>query len=138
PVGEVLTSAMPVPLRNGAPVREESMLWRLTEFGREQALVKLPARSVRLRAIAEYLAKHAQAPASEILSATESPMSALRNLEQRGFVEQFAREPSTTATPVSIVREGPPLNEAQAAAVQRIRSTLGTFTSHLLYGVTGS
>jgi primosomal protein N' (replication factor Y) len=40
--------------------------------------------------------------------------------------------------PVSIVREGPPLNEAQAAAVERIQNTLGTFVSHLLYGVTGS
>jgi primosomal protein N' (replication factor Y) len=138
PIGEVLTSAMPVLLRNGAPVREEQFVWRLTEVGREQALAKLPARSIRLRAIAEYLSKHEQAPASEILRATESPLSALRNLEERGFVEQFAREKSDTVLPVSIVREGPPLNEAQAAAVERIRNTLGTFASHLLYGVTGS
>src|SRR5690606_19905883 len=77
PIGEVLTSALPVPLRNGAPVRQETILWRLTALGREQALAKLPARSVRLRAIAQYLVDHAQAPASEILSATESPSSAL-------------------------------------------------------------
>lgn len=138
PIGEVLTSALPVLLRSGAPVREETILWRLTALGREQALAKLPARSVRLRAVAEYLSNHAQAPASEILGATESASSALRNLEQRGFVEQFARERSETMLPVSIVREGPALNEAQAAAVERIRSTLGSFASHLLYGVTGS
>ncbi|HWK51064.1 MAG TPA: primosomal protein N', partial [Steroidobacter sp.] len=112
--------------------------WRLTELGREQALEKLPARSIRLRAIAEYLTKHAQAPASEVLSATESPSSALKNLEERGFVEQFVREQVATVLPVSIVREGPPLNDAQSAAVERIQSTLGTFASHLLYGVTGS
>nr|WP_230979461.1 primosomal protein N' [Steroidobacter gossypii] len=137
PVGEVLSSAMPVHLRNGAPLRQETILWRLTDQGREQALATLPARSVRLRAIAEYLLNHAQAPASEILSATESPLSALRNLETRGFVEQFAREAPETG-PVSIVRAGPPLNEAQAAAVERITNTLGSFASHLLYGVTGS
>ncbi|HEY0683525.1 MAG TPA: primosomal protein N' [Steroidobacter sp.] len=137
PVGEVLSSAMPVHLRSGAPLREEKIVWRLTAQGREQALATLPARSVRLRAIAEYLSNHAQAPASEILGATESPLSALRNLESRGFVEQFAREAPETP-PVSIVREGPPLNEAQAAAVERITNTLGSFASHLLYGVTGS
>jgi primosomal protein N' (replication factor Y) len=138
PIGEVLTSALPVPLRNGAPVRQETILWRLTALGREQALAKLPARSVRLRAIAQYLTEHAQASASEILSATESPSSALRNLEERGFVESFVREPAVGAEPVTTVREGPALNEAQAAAVERITSTLGTFASHLLYGVTGS
>lgn len=138
PIGEVLTSALPVPLRKGAPVRQETILWRLTELGREQALAKLPARSVRLRAIAQYLTDHAQASASDILGATDSPSSALRNLEQRGFVEPFVREPSATVAPVTTVREGPALNEAQAAAVERIQKTLGTFTSHLLYGVTGS
>ncbi|WP_407676643.1 primosomal protein N' [Peristeroidobacter soli] len=138
PVGEVLTSAMPVLLRSGAPIREEQILWRLTALGREEALAKLPARSIRLRAIADYLSKNEHAPASEILGATESPLSALRNLEERGFVEQFAREQTDEIPPVSVMREGPPLNEAQAAAVERIQKTLGTFASHLLYGVTGS
>jgi primosomal protein N' (replication factor Y) len=138
PIGEVLTSAMPAPLRNGAPIREEKSVWRLTALGREQALAKLPARSIRLRAIAEYLTNHEQAPASEILRATESPLSALRNLEERGFVEQFVHEKTDMVPPVSILRAGPPLNEAQAGAVERIRNTLGTFASHLLYGVTGS
>jgi primosomal protein N' (replication factor Y) len=137
PVGEVLASALPVMLRSGAPVREEQFLWRLTPLGQAEALAKLPARSVRLRAIAEYLTKHAQAAASEILSATESPLSALRNLEARGFVEQFAREASVPG-PVSVVREGPPLNDAQRAAAEQIQSALGRFASLLLYGVTGS
>lgn len=137
PVGEVLTSALPVLLRSGAPLREELILWRLTQLGSDEALAKLPQRSIRLRAIAEYLATHEQAAASEILSATESPLSALRNLEARGFVEQFARG-ALVRTPVSIVRPGPDLNEAQAGAVERIRGTLGSFASHLLYGVTGS
>src|SRR6185503_19646324 len=99
-----------------------------------EALAKLPPRSVRLRAIAEYLTKQPQAAASEILSATESPLSALRNLESRGYVEQFAREPSPPA-PVSVVREGPALNGAQSTAAERIQESLGRFASYLLYGV---
>lgn len=137
PVGEVLTSALPVMLRTGAPLREERFLWRLTELGREQSLSKLPQRSIRLRAIASYLTSHEHAAASEILGATESPLSALRNLESRGYVEQFARDAAAPA-PVSVLREGPALNEAQASAVERIQSSLGSFASHLLYGVTGS
>lgn len=137
PVGEVLTSALPVMLRSGAPLREEHILWRLTPLGREQAAAKLPQRSIRLRAIAEYLTSHEQAAASAILSATESPLSALRNLESRGYVEQFARDASAPA-PVSVLRAGPALNAAQAAAVERIQNNLGSFASHLLYGVTGS
>ena len=137
PVGEVLTSALPVMLRTGAPLREERFLWRLTELGREQALSKLPQRSIRLRAIATYLTSHEHAAASEILSATESPLSALRNLESRGYVEQFVRNAAAPA-PVSVLREGPALNEAQASAVERIQNSLGSFASHLLYGVTGS
>ena len=35
-------------------------------------------------------------------------------------------------------RIGPTLNDAQREAVQRISGTLGSFASHLLYGVTGS
>lgn len=137
PLGEVLTSALPVMLRSGAPLREEHILWRLTPLGHAEALSKLPQRSIRLRAIAEFLATRGQAPAAEILSATESPLSALRNLEARGFIEQFARG-EVSHGPVSIVRAGPALNEAQTNAVERIRASLGSFTSHLLYGVTGS
>lgn len=137
PLGEVLTSALPVMLRSGAPLREEHILWKLTPLGRAEALSKLPQRSIRLRAIAEFLATRGQAPAAEILSATESPLSALRNLEARGFIEQFARG-EVSHGPVSIVRAGPALNEAQTNAVERIRASLGSFTSHLLYGVTGS
>ena len=137
PLGEVLTSALPVLLRNGAPLREEQILWRLTAAGTEQALAKLSPRSVRLRAIVEYLATHPHASASAISSATDGPLSALRNLEARGFVEQFVKDASTPA-PVSIIREGPPLNEAQASAVERIQASSGSFNSLLLYGVTGS
>jgi primosomal protein N' (replication factor Y) len=65
PIGEVLASALPVMLRGGAPVREEQFLWRLTALGQTEALSKLTSRSVRLRAIAEYLTKQPQAAATQ-------------------------------------------------------------------------
>jgi primosomal protein N' (replication factor Y) len=128
PVGEVLAAAMPGPLRVGAALREETVVWSLTELGRSEALAKLPARAIRLRAIVEALSNGAEPTATP---------DALRKLEERGYVVQTkrmpAREPVTSAP-----RSGPTLNEAQHEAVQRICGTLGTFASHLLYGVTGS
>ena len=51
PVGEVIAAAMPAPLRVGAPLREETIVWSLTELGRREALARAQARAVRLRAI---------------------------------------------------------------------------------------
>src|SRR5262245_42411455 len=53
PVGEVIAAALPAPLRTGAPVNEEEIVWRLTELGRDQALVNLPKRALRMRRLIE-------------------------------------------------------------------------------------
>ena len=42
PIGEVIAAAMPVPLRQGAPLQVDETLWRLTGAGRESALTQLP------------------------------------------------------------------------------------------------
>lgn len=137
PVGEVLAAALPAPLRAGAPLREELRVWRLTESGRHQAMTQLPARAVRLRSIVEYLARHDEAQASEVLHATGAPMEALHRLAARGFIEQWQRPPDDAA-PSGDVRTGPPLNDAQRLAAERIVARLGSFSSLLLHGVTGS
>jgi primosomal protein N' (replication factor Y) len=128
PVGEVIAAAMPGPLRAGAPLREESIVWSLTELGRGEALDKLPARAIRLRAIVAALANGDEMTA---------PPDALRKLEARGYVVQSKRGPASEPSP-GAARLGPALNTDQQAAVQRISGTFGSFASHLLYGVTGS
>jgi primosomal protein N' (replication factor Y) len=137
PVGEVIAAAMPAPLRLGASLREETIVWSLTELGRREALTELKARAVRLRAIVGALTDAAEMTAADLLSATEGTPELLRKLEARGYVTQTKRAPSSVrSTPLS--RIGPALNDAQREAVQRISGTLGSFASHLLYGVTGS
>jgi len=132
PLGEVLAAALPVALREGAPLREEQWLWRLTELGRTQALVKLPARAARLRAIVEYLSLHDHAAAGDMLRTAGAPMDAMRRLEARGFIDQWQRpldagEVDAGGADVHcILQPGPPLNAAQRAAVGRIRASLGT------------
>jgi primosomal protein N' (replication factor Y) len=137
PIGEVIAAAMPSPLRTGTSLREETVVWSLTELGRREALTQLKANAVRLRAIVEALSRRGEMTASELASESESTADALRKLATRGYIAQSKRiavaDPGTSAA-----RGGPPLNEAQHEAVQRISGTLGSFASHLLYGVTGS
>ncbi len=128
PVGEVIAAAMPGPLRLGAALREETVVWSLTELGRSEALAKLPVRAIRLRVIVEALSTGGEMTATP---------DALRKLEARGYVVQTKRIPARESAP-STPRSGPTLNDAQHEAVQRICGTLGSFASHLLYGVTGS
>ena len=137
PVGEVIAAAMPAPLRVGAPLREDTIVWSLTDLGRREALTQLTARAVRLRAIVAALGASGEMTADDLVAAAESTPELLRKLEARGYVSQTKRAPATEpATPAP--RAGPLLNDAQREAVQRISGTLGTFASHLLYGVTGS
>ena len=129
---------MPAPLRTGTPLREETVVWSLTELGRREALAQLKPRAVRLRAIVEALARARR---------DDGGRSSERDREHTGCPAQTrstrlrrageARCPlAKPATPAA--RSGPPLNDAQREAVQRISGTLGSFASHLLYGVTGS
>jgi primosomal protein N' (replication factor Y) len=137
PVGEVIAAAMPSPLRTGMSLREETVVWSLTELGRREALTQLKARAIRLRAIVEALAHTGEMTASELASEVESTAEALRKLEERGYVAHSRRIPAAKPA-ASAARGGPPLNEAQQEAVRRMCGTLGSFASHLLYGVTGS
>ena len=93
PVGEVIAAAMPAPLRVGALLREETIVWSLTELGRREALAQLKARAVRLRALVEALGA-GEMTASELLAATEGTPELLRTLEARGYVAQRKREPA--------------------------------------------
>jgi primosomal protein N' (replication factor Y) len=137
PIGEVLAAALPVALRDGARLREERFEWRLTDLGRSNALTDIPVRASRLRAIVQYLIEHPPAESSALLAASGGTTDALKKLEGRGFVERVERV-DTPMLQSAAPTAGPALNEAQRQAVERIERTLGSFASHLLYGVTGS
>jgi primosomal protein N' (replication factor Y) (superfamily II helicase) len=138
PVGEVIASALPAPLRTGAPLVAEEVRWRLTPSGRQSALGQLSSRASRLRGAVEHLLRVEDATPAEIMAATGGASTSLRALEARGFVESFSKVAEEPEPGVMAVQEGPRLNEPQQAAVDRIGATFGTFASHLLYGVTGS
>ncbi len=137
PLGEVAAAALPGPLRQGAPAMAETTLWRLTPAGREQALNELPARAKQMRLAAETLLNAAELDA-EALEAAGVRRETLRKLRERGYAEQFNRTETGAAAIVEARRESLVLNAAQAAAVERIHGSLGTFVTWLLHGVTGS
>ena len=79
---------MPAPLRVGTPLREETVVWSLTELGRQRSA---RASSRRARFVCARSSKRCatagEMTAADLLSATESTPEALRKLEARGYVD---------------------------------------------------
>ncbi|MEQ4576770.1 MAG: primosomal protein N' [Gammaproteobacteria bacterium] len=131
PLGEVLATALPGPLRRGEALPDtRTWAWRLTEAGHTgRPGLRRGTRPARL---AELLAA---APIDEdrLDLQLEGWREAARSLSRRGLAERVAVAPP----PPDAIRPGPPLNSEQqdAVAVIAAQSGFGTF---LLDGVTGS
>jgi primosomal protein N' (replication factor Y) (superfamily II helicase) len=141
PVGEVLAAALPVPLRKGAPLHSIEYFWRLTQAGEQDALASLPPRATRLLAFVTALLANPRGTGQD--AGTLNAMlpgwrDAARTLLKRGYVEQIEHIAAITLPASSAVQQGPALSAAQQAAIDRIESTLGSFATLLLDGVTGS
>ncbi|MCF7221586.1 primosomal protein N' [Marilutibacter chinensis] len=131
PLGEVLATALPGPLRHGEPLPDtRDWCWRLTEAG---ATALAGMRGGRPRELAGRLA--AGPLGEEALAQIEGGRAAARSLEKRGLAERVAlppsREPIAAAT-------GPMLNDEQRAAVDTVLAARDGFAALLLDGVTGS
>ena len=137
PVGEVIAAALPVALRRGAALSVKEIRWRLTPAGRDRALIELPVRATQMRAASEILMARVDVGPQVFIDAGIS-RDVLRQLEKRGYVESLSRSPVSMPGSPIIVRAGPSLNNAQDTAVERVRASLGSFTTWLLHGVTGS
>jgi primosomal protein N' (replication factor Y) len=132
PLGEVLATALPVPLRHGEPVpATHAWAWALTGSGRER-LASLRSGS-RPRRLAELL-QAASVDEDSLDLHMPQWRAAARALASRGLAERLsiaARDQAPAPQP------GPRLNPAQQAAVEAVAGGTG-FTPWLLDGVTGS
>ena len=136
PLGEVIAAALPAVLRRGGQaVLEKDIRWRVTAGGRdadpETLATRAPAQAKVLRAIAS-------APAgltrSEMRHLTTGWQRIATALERKGWLIQEESLPQASPAPP---REPPPrLNEAQAAALEKVQDQ--GFRAYLLEGVTGS
>ncbi|WP_434212392.1 primosomal protein N' [[Pseudomonas] boreopolis] len=131
PLGEVLATALPGPLRRGEALPDtRTWAWRLTEAGHTgRPGLRRGTRPARL---AELLAA---APIDEdrLDLQLEGWREAARSLSRRGLAERVAVAPP----PPDAIRPGPPLNSEQQDAVAAIAAQSG-FGTFLLDGVTGS
>src|SRR5690606_5546256 len=91
PVGEVISAALPAPLRAGAALREETIVWSLTPLGRREALAQLKPRAVRLRKVIETLMRVEEMASAELLTQADATPEILRKLEARGYVVRAER-----------------------------------------------
>ncbi len=140
PIGEVIESALPLPLRRGAPAGPRlPEVYRLTRQGLElnpTALDRAPLQRqvvTMLRAVAPGGEGAAAAHLRRISPAWRGAANALirKGLVSKG--QQSCRRPGPADGLFPIV-----LNPTQASAVSNILSSLGNFQTSLLQGITGS
>ena len=140
PIGEVLTAAMPKALRLGADLAAQEERWRLTAGGRDACAAGEPRRAPRQQAVLAALLAGERSATQLREQCGESWRSAARTLTERGWIEAFATEcaPAPAEAVPTASLTGPPLNDEQGQAAERIQSSLGQFAAFVLQGVTGS
>ncbi|MCL4106111.1 UNVERIFIED_CONTAM: hypothetical protein GTU68_058417 [Idotea baltica] len=134
PPGEVIVAAYAPPLRTG---KQHETLgepgWAITTRGKglpEGALKRSPKQALALKILQEK-----GAVVSAYLSSKGLSSAILRELREKGLaqpqVQESAPQKPSTGPALS-------LNEHQAPAVSSLTAALGSFSCHLLEGVTGS
>ncbi len=138
PVGEVLSTALPLVLRRGRPAIPSGGAegWVITGAGRSRLATHPPLRGIPA-ALLSTLAGHEGIAGPSVFEAlSDRWRPALRSLVSRGWVSGLPRdclvqpEPGPAAPPV--------LGAAQEAAVVAMTRAAPGFHCYLLHGVTGS
>ncbi|MCR6687765.1 primosomal protein N' [Pseudoxanthomonas sp.] len=132
PLGEVLATALPAPLRAGEPLPDtHAWAWALTEAG-ATGLEGL-RRNTRPRRLAELL-QAGPLDEDHLDLRLDGWRDAARALAKRRYAERIA-VPALPAAPVP--QPGPSPNPGQQAAIEAVAACAG-FSPVLLEGVTGS
>lgn len=138
PIGEVLAAALPVHLREGAPLLAPREHWQLTEVGRTEALASLGRRGPKQRALIELLLARGPASSAALAEFDSNWREPLRALTSKGWVERVDVAPARVQWSAGMRSPGPELTSAQAAAVAALVESFDRFAVWLLHGVTGS
>ena len=141
PIGEVIATAMPKALREGAATVAVEQVWSITPAGSEALAAGEPKRAPKQRKLLELLAQQDEITATALTSAMEGWNESGRALAKRGWAIQREREvtPSGSLVPTPANRSTPlELAPEQRDAVERISGSLGKFGAFVLHGITGS
>lgn len=136
--GEVLMHALPTPLREGksASAAPPAQHWQISAAGRAALNATATKISAQQLILLTHLAQcHEGATTLALRPLVSNSTATLRSLHTRGWIAE--REALTASAPYPSLSP-PPLNSAQAAAVNAIIASFGRFQVFLLEGVTGS
>jgi primosomal protein N' (replication factor Y) (superfamily II helicase) len=135
-IGEVFAAALPVSMRAGQPAAELTEHWGLTQQGQAELASPSSKRAPQQRALLAWLAQQTEATSEEITRSFKPAL--LKILAERGWVAARVMESRSNLGDLKVLPGALALTGAQAQAVEGIIATLGTFSVHLLDGVTGS
>ncbi|MFP5440835.1 MAG: primosomal protein N' [Gammaproteobacteria bacterium] len=142
--GDVLSTALPVLLRQGEPAgRRRLPVWRVTPGG-VAAPASATSRSAKQAAALAALVAQPDGIPRPLLDGLGIERSTLVALQKKGFAEEVELDISPRIDPASIdtlplLAESPlSPNAAQAQAIDTVRAAAGTFRAFLVEGVTGS
>lgn len=136
-LGDTLSSALPVLLRQGEPaIARQAVLWQLLPgaYPEHPAISRAP----KQREAVQTLSRHPHGLSHALITQWGLTRDALEALERKGLAERISQSPHHVAEPLPIIRETPLTpNPEQQAALDAILQAQG-FTVWLLDGVTGS
>jgi primosomal protein N' (replication factor Y) len=133
PLGEVFAAALPVSLRAGQPVLQQTEWWALSETGRQELSAPGARRAPQQRALLAWLSERGRATGEDLGEAFKPAQ--LRALAARGWVTAAA---APDPEPMQAHPSDVTLTSDQALCVESVVGSLRSFAAHLLYGVTGS
>lgn len=139
PVGDVVRTALPVPLRHARPSAPDPgrTAWKLTPAaGTSSELLRAPRQAAVVAALEEEARANGEPCLAEArLAALPRWRPAVRALAKKGWVEPApARPPASPRAPSKLATP----NESQAHAIDAITAAAGSFRAFLIDGVTGS
>ena len=138
PIGEVFGAALPGTLSRGAELTSSRECWQLNAEMTAEARQSISKRATRLHLVLNHLTDGNWHDASSLSQLHPEWRTAIRALEQRGYVQRALRPLAQPEPSKHIESTALALSSTQQAAVDRITTCKGAFSTLLLHGVTGS
>jgi primosomal protein N' (replication factor Y) len=143
PIGEVVASAIPKALREGAATVATEQVWTLTPAGEQALAAGEPRRAPKQKQVLGLLGLHKKLASDALSSMMEGWQEPARALVKRGWAASMDRatQPPMEAADSHMASASSRPHELapeQRVAVDRICSSLGRFGAFVLHGITGS
>jgi primosomal protein N' (replication factor Y) (superfamily II helicase) len=138
PLGEVLATALPKAMRDGAAARARDEIWRTTAEGHSAWLTGEPRRAPRQRQLLGLISQQGQLAAPALDEQLPQWRASARALQQRGWLRMEQVLQPVGSGDARLRNAGPALAPEQQQAIAAAAAALGQFSAFVLHGATGS